>query len=128
MVSMVSNEEIMKQLLALEKALSSRADVPGFLKEWIHIIILVVIVAQTLLVVYITRKPSAVPVTDKGGINADDLRRELESLKGTLLSSSGSGSLRSSPPPSPEQQAVTARLTRSTANAAAVLSPRASAG
>ncbi len=131
--SVVSNDEILRQLLALEARIVAQPSVSNSLKEWLHWIVIGVFILQFLLALYFSRKsPGGLP-NERGVLNGEELCRRLDTLLRSSPLSNSSDNSRVSPPPSPEQSpsAVPSKvLTRSSTSvlanpAAGVMSPRA---
>ncbi len=132
--SVVSNDEILRQLLALEARIVAQPSVSNSLKEWLHWIVIGVFALQFLLALYFSRKSSGGLPNERGVLNGEELCRRLDTLLRSSPLSNSSDNSRVSPPPSPEQSPSAAPskvLTRSStslvenAPAAGVLSPRA---
>lgn len=132
--SVVGNDDIMRQLLALEARVVAQPGISNTLKEWLHWIVIGAFVIQFLVLLYFSRKASP---TERGVINGEELNRKLETLLRSSVLSNSSDSSRVSPPPSPELSSADAPkrgvLTRSSATvlagvpavpAAGVVSPR----
>jgi len=124
------HQELLKQILALEARIASQPDVAGSADNYLRYVVYALVILQMVALVYFLRikKPSAAASEKERGINAEDLTRALEMLRGSLSSSSADGARSQPPSPEPLSPVAIATEPRLTRSAAGVLSPRTTAG